>query len=317
MDPMFNGKWSVYEIMTAKLVITSYNPDNNYADETNKKHNAIEIQVQDPPMNSMDMLLPNQTDKLQEAMRMEEAPQQQIILSHQEGQNNTGIWTNAEQRQFLCGLNIHGRGKWKEISRDFVPTRTPAQVSSHAQKYFRRKESTSKKQRYSINDMSLFDDEPSMQNNSSLSPDVQTIGGAAYNPNGFEPSIQLDNLNNLAQWPTFLCSAGQASSFQVSTWTGQEMAAFIGGADNSNCNGSSSQLDSMNNHAQVWPPFLYNAGYQESSSQVNNWTGQQMESNPYPTPELEGTGISHIAWTGNQEGDFFPDQWMDTENMYQ
>ncbi|CAO2201826.1 unnamed protein product [Urochloa humidicola] len=362
MDPMFNGEWSVYEIMAAKSVITSYNPDNNYADETNKKHNTIvshlqacfpwkersqvtklyirlvvemvkatrsgnqsmvainnlvnanfEIQVQDPPMNSMDILLPDQTDKSQAAMRMmEEAPQQQVIISHQEGQNNMGIWTNAEQRQFLCGLNIHGRGKWKEISRDFVPTRTPAQVSSHAQKYFRRKESTSKKQRYSINDMILFDDEPWMQNNCSLSQDVNTIGGCAYNPDGFEPSSQLDNLNNLAQWSPFLCSTGQASS-----WTGQQMGAFIGGADNSNCNGSSSQLDTMNNHAQVWPPFLHNAGYQESSNQVSNWTNQQMEASSSPTPELEGTRISHMAWTGNQEGDFLPDQWMDIENMYQ
>ncbi|CAL5012513.1 unnamed protein product [Urochloa decumbens] len=313
MDRMFNGEWSAYEVMTAKSIITRYNPDNNYADETNEKHNAIvndilacfpwkersqvvklyiqlvvklvqaiqggnqsmvainnlmnanfEVQVEDPPMASMNMLLPNQTDKMPEAMRMmQEAPQQQVIISQQEGQNNTGIWSNEEQRQFLYGLNIHGRGKWKEISRDFVTTRTPAQVSSHAQKYFRRKECTSKKQRYSINDVSLFGDEPSMQNNSSLS---------------------------------------------------QDMGAFGGGADNPNFNGFSSQVDTMNNHAQVWSPFLYNAGH-ESSSQVNNWTGQQMGANSSPTLEQEGTG-SHMTWTGNQEGDFLPDQWMDIENMY-
>ncbi|CAO2206748.1 unnamed protein product [Urochloa humidicola] len=366
MDPMFSGEWSAYEIMTAKSVIISYNPDNNYVDETNKKHNAIvndilacfpwkerskvvqlyiklvvtlvqeiqsgnqsmvainnllntnfEIQMENPPMDSMDMLLSNQTYKTMEAsMRMiEEVPQQQVIISHQEGQNNTGIWTNAEQRQFLCGLRVHGRGKWKEISRDFVTTRTPAQVSSHAQKYFRRKECTSKKQRYSINDVSLFDDEPWMQSNSSLSQDVRTISGGAYNPNCYGSSSHLDNMNNPAQWSPFLCSAGQDSSFQFSTWMSQQIGAFGGGADNLNCNGSTSQLDNMNNHAQVWSPFLYNAG-QESSSQVSNWNGQQMRANSSPTLEHERTG-SHMTWTGNHDEDFVPDQWMDIENMYQ
>lgn len=39
---------------------------------------------------------------------------------------------------FLRGLEKLGRGNWRGISRNFVRTRTPTQVASHAQKYFLR-----------------------------------------------------------------------------------------------------------------------------------------------------------------------------------
>ena len=41
---------------------------------------------------------------------------------------------------FLLGLNKFGKGDWKSISIDFVVTRTPTQVASHGQKYFKRLE---------------------------------------------------------------------------------------------------------------------------------------------------------------------------------
>ncbi|KAI3927678.1 hypothetical protein MKW92_027104 [Papaver armeniacum] len=45
-------------------------------------------------------------------------------------------WTEQEHRDFLLGLKERDRGDWRGISRDFVKSRTPGQVASHAQKYF-------------------------------------------------------------------------------------------------------------------------------------------------------------------------------------
>lgn len=61
---------------------------------------------------------------------------------------STGVpWTEEEHRAFLAGLEKVGKGDWRGISRDFVTSRTPTQVASHAQKYFLRQNSLNKKQR--------------------------------------------------------------------------------------------------------------------------------------------------------------------------
>lgn len=54
---------------------------------------------------------------------------------------------------FLLGLQKLGKGDWRGISRNYVISRTPTQVASHAQKYFIRQSNVSRRKRRS----SLFD----------------------------------------------------------------------------------------------------------------------------------------------------------------
>ncbi|WOL06236.1 transcription factor MYB1R1-like [Canna indica] len=65
-------------------------------------------------------------------------------------------WTEEEHRMFLLGLQKLGKGDWRGISRNYVVSRTPTQVASHAQKYFIRKANLTRRKRRS----SLFDMEP-------------------------------------------------------------------------------------------------------------------------------------------------------------
>ncbi|KAK6946780.1 SANT/Myb domain [Dillenia turbinata] len=75
--------------------------------------------------------------------------------SRSDQERRKGIaWTEDEHRLFLLGLEKYGKGDWRSISRNFVVTRTPTQVASHAQKYFNRLNSMNKdRRRSSIHDI--------------------------------------------------------------------------------------------------------------------------------------------------------------------
>lgn len=64
-------------------------------------------------------------------------------------------WTKEEHFRFLTGLQIHGKGAWKDIA-IIVGSRTPTQIQSHAQKYFLRQKQKVKNKR-SIHDFTLDD----------------------------------------------------------------------------------------------------------------------------------------------------------------
>ncbi|MQL72194.1 hypothetical protein Taro_004534 [Colocasia esculenta] len=79
-------------------------------------------------------------------------------------------------RLFLLGLDKYGKGDWRSISRNFVISRTPTQVASHAQKYFIRLNSMNKdRRRSSIHDITTV-------SNGDLSASQQPITGQTNGP---------------------------------------------------------------------------------------------------------------------------------------
>ncbi|KAJ6806361.1 putative transcription factor MYB1R1 [Iris pallida] len=87
-------------------------------------------------------------------------------------------WTEEEHRMFLLGLQKLGKGDWRGIARNFVISRTPTQVASHAQKYFIRQTNVNRRKRRS----SLFD----------IVPD-ESVDPQLYPMNGQEFEAQCNN----------------------------------------------------------------------------------------------------------------------------
>ncbi|XP_022148478.1 transcription factor DIVARICATA isoform X2 [Momordica charantia] len=109
-------------------------------------------------------------------------------------------WTEDEHKLFLMGLKKYGKGDWRNISRNFVVTRTPTQVASHAQKYFIRQLSGGKdKRRASIHDITTVNlndtRSPSPDDKKSLSPEH-----AAVLPRQPNPSSTTTGHGNAFNW---------------------------------------------------------------------------------------------------------------------
>ena len=67
-------------------------------------------------------------------------PSKQKPRKKSKDDSSCGRWTAEEHREFLRGLQIHGR-EWKKVA-TLIPSRSSAQVRSHAQKYFVRLQRT-------------------------------------------------------------------------------------------------------------------------------------------------------------------------------
>ncbi|KAA8540356.1 hypothetical protein F0562_024725 [Nyssa sinensis] len=106
--------------------------------------------------------------------------------SNSRAERKKGVpWTEEEHRLFLLGLQKLGKGDWRGISRNFVISRTPTQVASHAQKYFIRQSNATRRKRRS----SLFDMASDMAMDPPPVPEEQFM----LPP----PAAETDNLNSL------------------------------------------------------------------------------------------------------------------------
>lgn len=108
----------------------------------------------------------------------------------------SSFWNGSLQinRLFLLGLDKYGKGDWRSISRNFVVSRTPTQVASHAQKYFIRLNSINKdRRRSSIHDITSV-------NSRDVSTAQGPITGQANSPTG--AAVRSPKLHQPAAGPT-------------------------------------------------------------------------------------------------------------------
>ncbi|KAG6633056.1 transcription factor MYB1R1-like [Carya illinoinensis] len=119
-------------------------------------------------------------------------------------------WTEEEHKLFLLGLQKVGKGDWRGISRNFVKTRTPTQVASHAQKYFLRRSNLNRRRRRT----SLFD--ITTDSVTATPMEDQVLGhhqDTASQPHPLPPPPSVDtcNFSVLPVIPAFPVSVGPAA----------------------------------------------------------------------------------------------------------
>ncbi|KQK23261.1 hypothetical protein BRADI_1g72300v3 [Brachypodium distachyon] len=225
MDPRENQEWTSYEVEEARSIIARLNSNNcsyhgNNHDK-NKKHNImLELQAKFPwktikqnfgvpeeqevSMDHKDFSFGFTSGHVGIMETMKEVPMlgENKMPIHQPvvAPCARRFWTTDEHRLFLQGLNACGRGKWRNISMNFVTTKTPAQIASHAQKYFKRIEGKgSGTQRYSIHDVELGNNDPWKTEDSSR-PTKRSCMSMPTSSFLQVPSTSFVTMDNMAQF---------------------------------------------------------------------------------------------------------------------
>ncbi|KAL1559319.1 putative transcription factor [Salvia divinorum] len=151
-------------------------------------------------------------------------------------------WSEEEHRSFLEGLEKLGKGTWKGIATEFVPSRKSSQVASHAQKHFNRLKlsvSNQKRRRASVFDMasgSAADSKNISKQKESMShvkkplpmqpyswlPDFQARVAGLYPSEAVMPWVDnTKKLENFVQWLREACL--QHGNFELAEVTGKKV----------------------------------------------------------------------------------------------
>ncbi|KAF9613778.1 hypothetical protein IFM89_011502 [Coptis chinensis] len=124
-------------------------------------------------------------------------------------------WTEEEHRLFLLGLQKLGKGDWRGIARNFVISRTPTQVASHAQKYFIRQTNSTRRKRRS----SLFDMVPDMSIDPQPVPEEPLANGVSQ----VVESVDTNPLPTLCLSLDGECEPMESTSHNIPTETEEFM----------------------------------------------------------------------------------------------
>ncbi|OMO91873.1 hypothetical protein CCACVL1_06981 [Corchorus capsularis] len=150
-------------------------------------------------------------------------------------------WTEEEHRRFLMGLLKYGKGDWRNISRNFVVSKTPTQVASHAQKYYQRQLSGGKdKRRPSIHDITTVN-----------------LTNTAFSDNK-PPSVNQSNLLALQQKLACMSKVGHNWNHNSNNHDGSTHGNWF----------TSSQYQTASNGLRLQGQNLYGSAYIKPQSSV-------------------------------------------------
>lgn len=219
-------------------------------------------------------------------------------------------WTEEEHKTFLEGLKKLGKGDWRGISRNFVKTRTPTQVASHAQKYFLRQTAPStKKRRSSLFDVVIDDSAESSKipPTSPTSPSSPSTGSHRvlheinlFNHNDHVVRNSASNgtqveIQSLEASPTlpFITTCSQVSNFCSSSYT-EEVSNGMANQSMVQCSGLLPMMSlnpvHLSSQAELFPAKIY-----DNSAPY----GPDLQLYFNPTPQCNPIALSPSMETSN------------------
>ncbi|KAK7304569.1 hypothetical protein VNO77_42450 [Canavalia gladiata] len=162
---------------------------------------------------------------------------------HRDRERKRGIpWTEEEHKLFLLGLQKVGKGDWRGISRNYVKTRTPTQVASHAQKYFLRRSNLNRRRRRS----SLFDITTDSVSTIPMEEEqIQHQDHVSRSPPMYPAAPENSNMNALPMIPMYLKDVG---SGVMSVETENPMKTLTLGQGNVEQNGPTKLVCTVPDH---------------------------------------------------------------------